>query len=110
MSSIITYDTVISLLANPPGLDPCPNFFNLVALRTHFEHALKRILCPQSSINGWFGAVMSTEMYALINPELFHLNIQPETDVADFPPRFTADRATPLPFTMLLQRNPHNYR
>ncbi len=32
MNAIISYDTIISLLANPPSLDPHPNFFNLHAL------------------------------------------------------------------------------
>jgi hypothetical protein len=84
MNSIITYDTVISLLANPPHPEPRPNFFNLRALHTYFTRALKWTPCHQSSINGWFGAVMSREMYALIDPEPFHLNIKPKTDIADF--------------------------
>ena len=99
MNSVITYDTVIGLLANPPSLDPHPNFFNLRALHTHFARALKRIPCPQFSINSWYDAVMSKEMYALIDPEPFHLNIKPKTDVADFPPHFMADRVTPLPYS-----------
>jgi hypothetical protein len=40
------------------------------------------------------GAVMSREMYALIGPQPFHCNIKPTTDIADFPPRFMADRVT----------------
>jgi hypothetical protein len=38
-------------------------------------------------------------MYALIDPEPFHLNIKPKTDVADVPPHFMADRVTPLPYS-----------
>jgi hypothetical protein len=32
MNAIISYDMIISLLANPPSLDPHLNFFNLHAL------------------------------------------------------------------------------
>jgi hypothetical protein len=98
MNSIITYDTVISLLANPSNLEPRPNFFNLQALHTHFARALKWILCPQSSINGWSGAVMSREMYVLIDPQPFHLNIKPKTDDVDFPSCFMAVGVTTLPY------------
>jgi hypothetical protein len=32
MNVIISYDIITGLLANPPCLDPRPNFFNLCAL------------------------------------------------------------------------------
>jgi hypothetical protein len=32
MDSIIDYDTVKTLVANPPSIVPLPNFFNLHAL------------------------------------------------------------------------------
>ncbi len=79
MDIIITYDIVQTLLANSPSLNPCPNFFNICELRSHFARALKKIPCLQSPVNGWAGAVMSPVMYILINPTLFHLNIAPTT-------------------------------
>ncbi len=75
MDMCITYDLVKLLLANPPSIKPRPNFFNLRALRTHFARALKQTPCPQSSVNEWAGAVMSPEMYALIDATPFHLRI-----------------------------------
>jgi hypothetical protein len=83
MDSIISYDSVKVLLANLPSIEPRPNFFNLRALRTHFARALKRIPCPQSGVNGWAGAIMSPEMYALIDPNPFHLNIATKTNTPD---------------------------
>jgi hypothetical protein len=99
MNTVISYDTVMGVLVNPPSLDPCPNFFNLRALQSHFAKALKRIPCTQTPINGWSGAVLSPNMYALIDPTPFHLNITPKTDVADFPPHFLADGVTPHPYS-----------
>ena len=98
MDTTIEYDTVKTLVANPPNLDPRPNFFNLRELRLHFARALKKIPCPQSGVNGWSGAVMSPKMYALIDGTPFHLNIAPATDVADFPPLFAADGITSIPY------------
>jgi len=46
MDTIIEYDTVIALLANPPSLDPRPNFFNLCELRTHFARGLRNSHVP----------------------------------------------------------------
>ncbi len=89
MDTTITYDTIVGLLANLPSIDPCPNFFNLGNLRTHFSLALKKIPCPQSSVNGWAGAVLSPAMYALINPTPFHWNIT-TTPVSEFPLRYAA--------------------
>jgi hypothetical protein len=43
MDSIIDYDTVKTLVANLPSIDPCPNFFNLRTLQTHFAHALNSL-------------------------------------------------------------------
>ena len=85
MDSIISYDSVKVLLVNPPSIEPRPNFFNLQALRTHFARALKRIPCPQSGVDGWAGAIMSPEMYALIDPNAFHLNIATQTTTPDYP-------------------------
>jgi hypothetical protein len=99
MNTVISYDTVMGVLANPPSLDPCQNFFNLQALQSHFAKALKRIPCLQSPINGWSGAELSPNMYTLIDPTPFHLNIAPKTDVANFPLRFFADGVTTHPYS-----------
>jgi hypothetical protein len=77
MDTCITYDSIKLLLANPPSIEPRPNFFNLQTLRTHFA-------CPQSSVNGWAGAVMSPEMYALIDNTPFCLRIATETTTTDY--------------------------
>jgi hypothetical protein len=77
MNTIVTYEAVQTLLANPPSINPRPNFFNIRELRSHFAKALKKIPRPQSPVNGWAGAVMSPEMYALIDQNIFHLNIPP---------------------------------
>ena len=50
MYTTISYVTIIGLLANPPSIDPCTNFFNLRDLHTHFAQALKKILYPQSGV------------------------------------------------------------
>jgi hypothetical protein len=52
MNAIISYDTIVGLLANPRTIDPRPNFFNLRALQNNFARALKKVLCPQSGVNG----------------------------------------------------------
>jgi hypothetical protein len=52
MNAIISYVTIVGVLANPPTIDPRPNFFNLRALRNHFARALKKVPCPQSGVNG----------------------------------------------------------
>ena len=98
MDNIILYDAVWTLLANPPSLNPHPNFFNIRALRNHFANALKKIPCPQSAVNGWAGAVMSPEMYILIDPNSFHLNIAPITSTPAYPNKFNPDR-DPVPYT-----------
>jgi hypothetical protein len=90
MDRCITYDSAKLLLANPLSIEPPPNFFKLRALRTHFAHALKQIPCPQSSVNGWAGAVMSPEMYALINATPFHLMIATKTTTPDYPDKLDA--------------------
>jgi hypothetical protein len=84
MNAIISYDTIMSLLANLPSLDPRPNFFNLHALRTHFARALKKVPCPQSAVNGWASAVLAPAIYALIGTNPFNWRINPRTAVPDF--------------------------
>ena len=91
MNTVISYDAVRTLLANPPSINPRPNFFNIRELRKHFAKALKRIPCPQSPVNGWAGAVMSPEMYALIDQNPFHLNIAPTTPTPAYPNKYNPD-------------------
>jgi hypothetical protein len=98
MDIIITYDAVQTLLANPHGLNPRPNFFNICKLRSHFARALKKIRCPQSPVNGWAGAVMSPEMYVLIGPNLFYLNIAPTTATPAYPIKYNPGGAI-VPYT-----------
>jgi hypothetical protein len=86
MNAIISYDTIVGLLVNPPTIDPRPNFFNLRALQNHFAPALKKVPCPQSRVNGWAGAVLAPAMYALINNAAFHWNIS-TTPVPEFSPQ-----------------------
>jgi hypothetical protein len=60
--------------------------------------ALKKIPCPQAAVNGWAGAVMSPEMYNLIDPNAFHLNIAPVTSTLVYPNKFKPD-GDPVPYT-----------
>jgi hypothetical protein len=98
MDTIITYDAVWVLVASPSSLNPCPNFFNIPELRSHFARALKKILCPQSPVNGWAGAVMSPEMYIAINFTPFHLNIAPTTATPAYPIKYNAEGVI-VPYT-----------
>ena len=59
MDTLITYDEVLALVANPPTLAPRPNFTNLRALRRHLQRALQRLVNPQTNVLGWSGLVMS---------------------------------------------------
>ncbi len=77
----------MGLLANPPSLEPRPNFFNLRALQTHFACALKKVSWPQSAVNGWAKAVLAPAIYALIDSNVFHWTIT-TTAVPAFPARF----------------------
>jgi len=85
MITVVSYDAVQMLLANPPSINPRPNFFNIRKLRSDFAKALKKIPCPQYAVNGWAGAVMSPGMYALIDQNTFHLNITPTTTTPAYP-------------------------
>jgi hypothetical protein len=99
MDLVITYDTVKALVENPPSLGDRPNFFNLCALQTHFAHTLKRIPCPQSTINGWSGAVLMPDMYALISSKPFKNEMELKMLVPDFPPVFKSNGTTKIPYT-----------
>ena len=59
MDTLIGYKEVVTLVANPPMLAPCPNFSNLRALRLHLQRALQRLINPQTNVLGWSGLVMS---------------------------------------------------
>jgi hypothetical protein len=42
-------------------------------------------------VNGWAGAVMSPVLYALINPNLFHLNIAPISGTPAYPIKYNPE-------------------
>jgi hypothetical protein len=73
MDVTITYNEVANLV----GLNilttnnKCPNFESIRLLRCHFEHSLQRLPCPQSTLHGWKGLVMTRELYALLTPTPF---------------------------------------
>jgi hypothetical protein len=88
---------VKALVANPPSLGDCPNFFNLLDLQNHFARVLKWIACPQSQVNGWAGFVLTPAMYSLIDPKPFNLkllNLPTTTGVPKFPPIYAANGTT----------------
>ncbi len=87
------------LVANLPSLGNQPNFFNLCTLRNHFTCALKRIPCPQSTINGWSGVVLTPNMYALISAKPFTIEMELKPLVPDFPPIFKNNGTTIIPYT-----------
>ncbi len=49
MDAIIDYDKAVGSLKNPPWLEPCPNFTNILALQKHIVQALVQLSCPQSA-------------------------------------------------------------
>jgi hypothetical protein len=75
------------------------HLFNLRALRIHFARALKKIPCPQSTINGWSSVVLMPNMYALISAKLFTNEMELKMLVPDFPPIFKCDDKTIIPYT-----------
>ena len=77
MNFLITYDEVVALVANPPTLAPCPNFTNLRALHCHLQHALQRLVNPQSNVLGWSRLVMSRPMYQMLSTSAFRLPSDP---------------------------------
>jgi hypothetical protein len=102
MDFTIAYYTIKALVANPPSLGDHTNFFNLCALQIHFSHALKRISCPQSQVNGWAGFMLTPAMYALINPKPFDLgklNLPNTSGVPKSPPILAAGDTTIIPYT-----------
>ena len=100
MNNIISYDTVKTLVANPPSLGDRPNFFNLRKLRYHFARKLKSLECPQSRVNGWSGFVLSPPMYTLIDLNTRNMNkLNMVSIVPEFLPRLEPDGTTPKPYT-----------
>ena len=77
MDTLITYDEVVALVANPPTLAPRQNFTNLCALRRHLQRALQRLVNPQSYVLGWSGLIMSQPMYQLLSTSPFRLPNDP---------------------------------
>ena len=77
MDTLITYDEVAALVANPPTLAPRPTFTNLRALRCHLQCALQCLVNPQSYVLGWSGLVMSRPMYQLLSTSPFCLPNDP---------------------------------
>jgi hypothetical protein len=75
------------------------HLFNLRALHIHFAHVLKRIPCPQSTINGWSSMVLTPNMYALISAKPFTNEMELKMLVPDFPPIFKSDGTTIIPYT-----------
>jgi hypothetical protein len=98
MDATIAYDEVAALPGtNILSLEPCPNFEHIRVLRRHFEWALQRLPCPQSTQLGWKSLVMLQAMYALhtINPFCLPINPGP---VADYR-RADPNDLTPLTHT-----------
>ena len=77
MDTIISYDEVVALVANPPTILPRQNFTNLRNLRRHIQRALMRVSCPQSSILGWAGLIVSRAMYGLLTTSPFRIPTDP---------------------------------
>ncbi len=86
MDTIITYDEVAALVANPPSIEPRPNFTNLRNLRHYIQHALQRLSCTQSNILGWAGLIMARPMYSLLGMSPFRLPIDPGPSAIYYPP------------------------
>jgi hypothetical protein len=77
MDVTISFNEVTNLLEVIPTLEPCPNFKRIRFLRQRFEHALRRLPCPQSTLHVWKGMVMARELYALLPPTPFCLPTNP---------------------------------
>jgi len=71
MDSLITLDEAAGFLKNPPSLSPRLDFSKLCALRKHMVKVLKQLMCPKSQIHGWSGMVLSSMVYALLEPTPF---------------------------------------
>ncbi len=89
MDTIISYDEVAALIANLPTIAPHPNFTNLRNLRHHIQRAPMCVSCPQSSILGWAGLIMSRAMYGLLTTSPFQIPSNPGLLAIYYPPRVT---------------------
>ena len=86
MDTIITYNEVAALVANPPLIALRPNFTNLRNLWCHIQHAIQRINCPQSNILGWAGLILSRVMYSLLTMSPFRLSTDTGPLAVYYPP------------------------
>ena len=86
MDLVITYDMVKGLLVN-------------CALRNHFSRALRRIPGPQSTVNGWSGAVLLPKMYTLVDGKPFKQEMTLQLLVPNFPPIYNRDGTAVIPYT-----------
>ncbi len=77
MNNIISFKEVVGFLCNLPTVAPCSDFSKLRALRQYIVKALKQLDCPQSSIHGWLGLTMAPNVYALLEPVLITVPINP---------------------------------
>jgi hypothetical protein len=85
MDIIISYDKVTALINGLPTLAPRPNFSNIRELRRHFQRALKRLTCLQTTILRWSGLVTLCPLYMLLDPIPFCLPNSPGLQ-AIYPP------------------------
>ena len=87
MDTIISYNEVAALIAYSPTIAPHPNFTNLRNLRRHIQRALMCVSCPQSSILGWAGLIISRAMYSLLTTSPFRIPTDPGTLAIYYPSR-----------------------
>jgi hypothetical protein len=90
------------LLQTHQALEIVPTFSTFKPYKNHFARRLKQITCPQSPVNGWAGFVLTPAMYALIDPKPFNLkllNLLTTTGVPKFPPIYSAEGTTVIPYT-----------
>jgi hypothetical protein len=102
MDLTITYDEVTTLVRNNISLlEPRLNFVHIRALCRHFERALQRLPCPQSTLHGWNSLIMACELYALlvgaVNP--FQLPVNPGPNAIYNRPILAGQRPDLTPLT-----------
>ena len=71
MDHLIKYKEVAEFLKNLPTLSPCLDFCKTPSNAKTHGQALKQLVCPQSTINGWPGLVLLPMVYALLKPNPF---------------------------------------
>jgi hypothetical protein len=67
MDEIINFEVITEMLANPPSLDPRPNFFRLRALRKHIADVVGQLPHPTYPQHGWKGMIIQPTIFNLIN-------------------------------------------